>query len=106
RYVAKYKAMDDKKSEGVFLGTTMWLYLIISIFILGIGTGIYFMLDDIFSKSLLPEEISKVKIMFIILVLNMAVALPGGTYFAICGAYERFVFPSVVMITKYILRSL
>src|SRR5690606_20228247 len=85
RYVAKYKALKDKESEGIFLSTTMWLYLIISILIIFIGIGIYFNLDSIFAKSLSPNEISKVKIMFVILVFNMAVALPGGTYFAICG---------------------
>lgn len=106
RYVAKFKALKDKEAEKEFLGTTMWLYLMISVLIIIIGTGIYFNLDQIFSKSLSTDEIGKVKIMFIILVLNMAIALPGGTYFAVCGAYERFVFPSVVMITKYILRSL
>ncbi|UBZ13601.1 oligosaccharide flippase family protein [Flagellimonas marinaquae] len=106
RYVAKYKALDDKESEKIFLSTTMWLYLMISGLIIIIGWAIYLNLEDIFSKSLSPDEIEKVKTMFVILVFNMSIALPGGTYFAICGAYERFVFPSTVMISKYILRSL
>ena len=48
RYVAKYKVKNDKVGEQKFLGTTMWIYIIISFFLTIIGIIIYFNLESIF----------------------------------------------------------
>ena len=44
--------------------------------------------------------------MFIILVFNLAISLPGGAFSAISSAYEHFVFPRSLNIVKYLVRSL
>lgn len=106
RFIAKYRAENDKKKEQEFLGTTMWLYLFISIALTIVGLILYYNLENIFSASLNKEEMEKAKIMFLILVANFAIALPGGSFFAICGGYESFVFPSALSIIKYIIRAI
>lgn len=105
RFVAKYRAENDKNGEEVFLGTTMKIYLYISLVLTFIGILLYFNLDFIFSKSLTANELEKAKIMFAILVLDIAIALPGGTFAAICNAYEYFVFPRAINITRYLIRA-
>ena len=105
RFVAKYKATDDKAGQEHFLATTMLIYAAISAVIVILGLGLYFNLDSVFRK-LTPIELEKAKIMFSILIFNLAITLPGGAFDAICSAYERFVFPRALNILKYVVRSL
>lgn len=106
RFVSKYRAEKDTEGERRFLGTTMLIYLAISVVLVIIGLFLYFNIESIFGKSLTTNQIDDAKIMFLILVFNIAITLPGGAFVAICTAYEEFVFPKIVTIIKYILRSL
>jgi O-antigen/teichoic acid export membrane protein len=106
RFVSKYRAEKDTEGEQRFLGTTMLIYVAISVVLVIIGLVLYFNIESIFDKSLSVNQISDAKIMFLILVFNIAITLPGGAFIAICTAYEEFVFPKIVTIIKYILRSL
>lgn len=106
RFVAKYRAEKDPLGESNFLGSIFIIYFIISIGIVLVGTYIYFSLENIFQTSLSPLEIEKAKVMFQILILNLAITLPAGAFTAICNAYEKFVFPRYVTIVKYLLRTL
>lgn len=105
RFVAKYRALEDKKGEENFLATTMLIYAVIASMIAIAGIFLYFNLETIF-KKLTPDEIEKAKIMFVILIFNLSITLPGGAFAAISNAYERFVFPRTLNIVKYIVRSI
>ena len=106
RFVAKYRVNNDKEGEKNFLATIFIIYSIISLVILIIGIVAYLNVDSIFGNSLTPEEIEKAKILLIILLINMSISLPGGTFTGICSGYENFVFPRIINIIRYIIRSL
>jgi len=106
RYVAKYKSEKNKESEKVFLGTIFNIYFGISFILLIIGTILYFNLDTLLNKSLTAIELKKAKIMFIILIFNLVVLLPGNAFNAISSGYEKFVFPRASILIKYLVRSL
>lgn len=106
RFVAKYRAEENKEGEENFLAITMIIYAAISIIISIIGVVLYFNLGSIFGNSLTLAEIEKAKVMFIILIFNLAITLPGGAFTAICNGYEHFVYPRLVNIIRYIVRSL
>jgi O-antigen/teichoic acid export membrane protein len=105
RFVSRYQAQNDRIGECRFLGTTLLIYLAISIVVTIIGVVLYFNLDTIFSNSLTPNQLDDAKVMFLILVFNLAITLPGGSFTAICNAYERFIFPRVIAVVKYLLRA-
>ena len=105
RFVARYRTINDTEGEKEFLGTTMIIFCGIALLISLIGFVIYINLDSVFSNSLTLEEIGKAKIMFLILIFNVAINIPGSSFQAICNAYEHFVFPRVVAIVKYLLRA-
>lgn len=105
RYVSKYRAEKDKLGEENFLALIMVIYAFISLIIVLIGTIIYFKLDQIFAGSLTQVQIIDGKKMFLILIFNLAITLPGGSFIAICNAYERFAFPRILQIVKYLMRS-
>ncbi|WP_027383240.1 lipopolysaccharide biosynthesis protein [Epilithonimonas caeni] len=106
RFISKYRAEGDRAGEQNFLGTIFLVYIAISLLIVFIGVLFYLNLDSFFSKSLSVEETDKAKVMFQILIFNMAITLPGGAFTAICNAYENFVWPRMVSIIKYISRAI
>ncbi len=106
RFVSKYRVENRKEDEKFFLGSIMIIYFLISMVILFVGLIIYFQIDTVFNKSLHPDQVNDFKIMFLILVFNMCIAVPGGSFIGICSAYEEYVFPKILMITKYLLRTI
>lgn len=105
RFVAKYRAEDDRKGEENFLATTMLIYGVISLTVIGIGIGFYGYIDAYFTK-MNAEEIRIAKTIFLLLIANLAIGLPGGSFTGICYGYEAFVFPKTVNIIRYILRTI
>lgn len=105
RFVSKFRATNDAKSEENFIATSFLIYFFISLLITLVGIVLYFNLESIFDK-LTPSELEKGKIMFAILIFNLAITLPGGAFAAISSAYEQFVFPRTLNIVKYLVRSI
>jgi O-antigen/teichoic acid export membrane protein len=106
RYVSKYIAEKDKEGENFFLSTIMMIYLFISFLVFLIGVFVYFNIESIFSKSLTNIELENIKVMFIILIFNLVIALPGGAFTAICDAYQKFSIPRGLSILKYVSKAL
>ena len=105
RFVSKYRAQKDKVGEEQFLGTIFIIYAVISLAIIIMGTILYLNIEYIFANSLTSEELEKAKTMFIILVFNLSISLPGGAFTGISAGYEKFIFPKAANIIKYLLRS-
>ncbi|WP_078378672.1 oligosaccharide flippase family protein [Sutcliffiella halmapala] len=106
RFVAKYRAENDSKSQENFLASTFIIYLFISIIVLGLGVILYLNLDNIFGDSLTIDEINIAKVMFIILIINLALTLPMKSFTGIVNAYEHFVFPKSLIITRLLIRAI
>ncbi|MDO6759421.1 oligosaccharide flippase family protein [Tamlana sp. 2_MG-2023] len=104
RFVAKYRAEKNKKDEENFLAITMIIYGVLSLIIVIVGVTFYRYIDTYFTKMTL-DEIDIAKTIFILLIFNLAISLPGGTFPGICYGYESFVFPKKLQIIRYILRS-
>lgn len=105
RFVAKYKAEKNIVKEENFLATVMIIYAVISFLVLLIGALFYNYLDSYFGKMTV-FQIEIAKMMFAVLILNISLTLPGGVFLGICLGYEKFVFPKLLNIIRYILRSL
>ena len=106
RFISRYQAESKHIEEEKFLSTVMIIYIFISLLVIIISSIIYYNIELIFSNSLTSSELEKAKLMFIILVINIVVTLPGGSFKAISNAYEHFIFPRVSEIIKYISRSI
>ncbi|QLE02794.1 oligosaccharide flippase family protein [Galbibacter sp. BG1] len=105
RFVAKYRAENDKKGEENFLAISFIIYIFISILVVIFGFLGYQNIDSIF-ETLTPSELHKAKIMVLILIFNVAITIPGGAFRAMCMGYENFTLPKAVNIYKYIARSI
>lgn len=105
RFVAKYRAEKNKEGEENFLAITMLIYIVISLVVVLSGVVMYYNLGTVFSNSLTLSELGKAKVMFVILIFNLAITLPGGAFTAICSGYEHFVYPRAINIGRYVVRS-
>lgn len=104
RFVSKYRAENDKTKEENFLFSTFAIYAVICIIVLLIGSVLYYNLSFIFGNSLTTQEIETAKVMFIILIINLAFTLPMKSLIGIITAYERFIIPKVITISRVIIR--
>jgi len=106
RFVAKYKANDDKEGEENFLAHSFMIYICISIIVAIIGSVLYFNLEQLYGNTLTLDQIDKAKTMMLILIFNLAISLPGGAFSGICSGYEEFILPRIINIIRYIVRSI
>ena len=106
RFVAKYRVEKDKKGEENFLAHSFLIYGFIALIVICIGLLVYFNLDTLYSDTLTFDQLKQAKIMFLVLIFNLAITLPGGAFTGICSGYEEFVLPRIANIVRYILRSL
>src|SRR5699024_6694344 len=106
RYVAKYRTEKDKAGEENFLFSTLVIYIVISVLVLLIGTILYNFLDLIFEGSLTASELPIAKVMFIILIINLAITLPMKLFTGIMNAYEKFVILRALNIGRLIIRMI
>ena len=106
RFVAKYKAENDKQGEENFLAHSFIMYFCISLLVTILGTFLYFNFETYYQDTLTIDQIEKAKLMLIVLIFNLALSLPGGAFAGICYGYENFILPKVANIIKYIVRSI
>lgn len=106
RYTAKYRAEGKLIEQYNLFGLFFCIYIIIGIITVIAGFFLYENIENIFGKTMLPDEINKSKIMTLILIFNLAITFPMSIYGSIMTAYERFVFPKIISILRLILNTL
>lgn len=90
RFFARYRGDREKTASlnGMFL--TMFFVLALMATICGIVLS--FFPREIFGDKLSAAELSKAKILMVILVINIAVSLINGLFGSIISAHEKFVY--------------
>lgn len=106
RYLSKYLANEEQPEIkiGAFLGVVARLFFAVVFIILAVGGIVYTQLDQLFAHSLTADELYRAKIMFALLLINVAISVPGGAFQAIATAYQQFVIPRLFTIIKYLMR--
>lgn len=106
RYTARYRAEEDRDGESNLNGLFIIVYSIIAILVMMCGGILCLNINNLFSKTLSIEEIRRMKILMTLMILNLAISLPGGIFGAIITAYERFIFPKILGIIRAIINPL
>lgn len=104
RYVAKYQAKKDEKEQENFLGVSLILFSFIAVLILAIGLVLYRNIPNIYANSASAEEMSIIRKLLVVLILNLAISMPGAVFESIIIAYEKFVFAKLATTIKMLLR--
>lgn len=105
RYTAKYRAEGKTKEQYEMFGMIFVLYTIISLVALIGGIGLYLNVDAMFGGTMTDVELSKARIMMLILVFNLAFTFPMSIFGSIMTAYERFIFPKAINLIRTLLNT-
>ncbi|MCI9435357.1 MAG: oligosaccharide flippase family protein [Bacilli bacterium] len=102
KYIAEKKEDMLKKINGMF----MKLYLLISVLAISIGGIMYHNFNSIFSHGLNSNEISRIKVMFIIALVNVVISFPLNVFNGIIISKEEFVFSKLIALVRSILNPI
>lgn len=105
RYIAKYRAENDKQGEQGFLSLSFLIYGVLAIISIIIGFALIPLLPMVFGKLSTNELITATK-MFEVLILNIGLTLFLNAFTSIMSGYEKFVFPRVITIIRVIIRPI
>ena len=105
RYTAKFRAEGKHTEQYEMFGMFFIIYLIIGIVSLFAGSALYFNVDAMFGDTMTSAELSKARIMMLFLIFNLAFTFPMSIFGSIITAYERFVFPRIVNISRIVLNT-
>ena len=104
RYIAKYRALEDKKGEESLNGMFLALYSIIAMFALIVGVIVLTNSGFIFGNKFTTDEIKIFKIILEIMLINLVVSFPLSVFSSILNAYENFVMLKLVSLLSTILK--
>lgn len=103
-YTAKYKANNDIESENKLHGMFKVIFIIIGIIAMLLGLVLYLNVDNIFSNTMTNVELSKTKIMMLILTFNLGISFGFSIYTSIINAYEKFVYQKIISLIGIVLK--
>ena len=106
RYLTKYRVQNDRKAYENLLAIAFVIYGFIAAILFGIGMGIYRVLPNMFAASFSTEEITIAKKIFWIVLLDMAVSLPGAVFQCVMNAEEHFIVCRLTIGVKQLLKLL
>lgn len=102
RYLAKYRAEGDREQEARVVGLFLKIYSVICVLVLAAGFAFAANIQ-VYSRSLLPDELETLRILVILMTLNTAIFLPFGVFNSIVIAYERYIFSKLVGVLATVL---
>lgn len=105
RYTAKFRVEGKTKEQYEMFGMFLVLYSIISVVTLIGGIGLYLNVDKMFGSTMTEVELSRARIMMLVLVFNLVFTFPMSIFGSIMSAYERFVFPKAINIIRVLLNT-
>lgn len=104
RYVAQCAAKGDRAQEARFLGAALVVNALAAAAIIGLGAIFYANIDAWFGDTLDAGQRGQARIMLLLLIANVVLTVSSGMFTAICAGHERFSFPKLVNLARYLLR--
>ena len=97
------RSCDDKEKTASLNGLFLILFSVLAALVLICGIVLGCFLKQIFGDKLTDTELSKAKILMLILVANIAISLISGLLDSIISAYEQFIFQRIVGLVSTVL---
>ncbi|EGI2115008.1 oligosaccharide flippase family protein [Listeria monocytogenes] len=106
RYVSKYLSDKDYKGRDNYIATSLIISGIFSILIIIVGLGLFTQLQTLFGQSLDSHQIGKAKVLFILVMLNIAMTVFKNSFDGIILGHESFLFPNILKNLRVVGRTL
>lgn len=102
RYYSRYKVQEEREKIATLNGMFFIIFSIIGMIAVIAGTVLAMNTEVIFGSELTNTELSRAKILMMILVINLAVSFPNIVFTSHITANEKFVFQKLVQMIKTI----
>ncbi|SFF09029.1 lipopolysaccharide biosynthesis protein [Trichococcus pasteurii] len=103
RYYTRYKVLNDREKIAALNGMFLIIFSIIGLIAVIAGAILAFNTELIFGVELTDNELSRAKILMIILVLNLAISFPSIVFNSHIIANEEFVFQKFIQMIKTVI---
>ena len=105
-YTSKFRSQKKYDEEKKLHGMFYVIFFLIGVIAGILGLILYFNVENIFGATLTSNELSKAKMMMLILSFNLFVTFAFSIYSSILSAYERFTFKKLISILSSLLKPL
>ena len=106
RYTAKNRVDGTRRREAELNGLFLFLYSVIGLICLAVGAILYFNMETLFGMTLTAGEMTRAKIMMLLLIFNVSFSFPLSIFAAVLTAYERFIFLRISNILRVVINPL
>lgn len=106
RYTAKFRAEGKQDEQYSMFGMFLVLYSIIGVISFFIGLAIYLNVENFFGNTMSVLEVTKAKIMILLMLFNLAITFPLSIFGSIISAYEDFVYVKIISIVRIVLSTI
>lgn len=96
RYVAKYRASDDKESIDKTVGFFLVIFSLMAVVAIICGVVISSNVEPIFHRGLLPAELEKVRILILVMTFNTALSFPLSVFSSVITGYEKYIYRKLI----------
>lgn len=103
RYYSRYKIVNDNDGIQKLNGMFMSIFMLIGVICLLAGGVLIANVENIFDRSLSPEEIDTSRILMAFMIFNLAISFPGSVFSSHITANEQYIFQRVVNIARVLL---
>lgn len=103
RYYSRYKVKEDKEKIATLNGMFLIIFSIIGLIAVIAGTILAMNTELIFGSKLTSSELSRAKVLVMILVINLAVSFPNIVFTSYITANEKFVFQKLVQMIRTVI---
>ena len=101
-YYSRYKIQDDREKIATLNGMFLIIFSFIGLIAVIAGTMLAMNTEAIFGSELTVTELSRAKILMMILVINLAISFPNIVFTSHITANEKFVFHKLVQMIKIV----
>ncbi|QSX05286.1 oligosaccharide flippase family protein [Sedimentibacter sp. zth1] len=103
RYYSRYKAQEEREKIATLNGMFLIIFSVIGFVAVIAGTILALNTELIFGSELTSFELSRAKILMMILVINLAISFPNIVFTSHITANEKFVFQKIVQMIKAVI---
>jgi len=104
RYTALYKAKEKEPQLPYLWGMMFVVYALMSIIALIAGLVVSYHADILFSRSMTMEELTRVRLLILLMTCNITFSLPLTLFESIVVAYERFKYQRGLQLLRTLLQ--
>lgn len=106
RFHARYLVKNDRQGIARLNGMFMIVFCSLAVVCLLCGGVLISNIELVFGTGLTPQELSKAKILLIIMVVSVAISMPNSVYNCYITAHERFIFQKILRLAQNILNPM